>query len=98
MFIILGLENGYKQLPVHPSDLQTQMYSLGPNEFYIDVSIPYGRADSARVFSRWISLVQFVKISFWKPLLIPISLSVYMDKFFGGPFHSESLVKDLKNA
>ena len=63
-FIILGLENGDKQLPVHPSDLQTQMYSLGPNEFYIDVSIPYGRADSARVFSRWISLVQFVKISF----------------------------------
>ena len=35
----------------------TQMYTLGPNEFYIDVSIPYGRADSARVFSWWISLV-----------------------------------------
>ena len=36
-YFAVDLENGYRQLPVHPSDWHTQIYSLGPEEFYIDI-------------------------------------------------------------
>ena len=56
-YLKVDLKNGYRQLPVHPTDWHTQVYSLGPNEFYIDITMPFGKANSARVFCVDFSLV-----------------------------------------
>ena len=48
-FINADLKNGYRQLPVHTADWN----SLGPNEFYIDIAMPFGKANSSRVFCTW---------------------------------------------
>ena len=50
-FVKEDLKNGYRQLPVHPSDWHTQIYKLGPNEFYIDIAMPFGKANSSRIFA-----------------------------------------------
>ena len=98
-FIKVDLNNGYRQLPVDPSDWHTQIYSLGPNEFYIDITMPFGKANSSRVFCRWTStFCESSKFHFQNHYSIPISLSVYVDDFFGGPIRTESLAKDLKHA
>ena len=47
------MKNGYRQLGVHPSEWYTQVYSLGKNEFYIDLNMPFGKANSSKVFCRW---------------------------------------------
>ena len=49
-YIKADLKNGYRQLPVHPSDWHTQVYCLGPNECYIDLCMPFGKANSSKVF------------------------------------------------
>lgn len=46
----MDLKNGYRQLPVHPSEWCTQVYSLGPSEFYIDLAMPFGKANSSKKF------------------------------------------------
>ena len=46
----MDLKNGYRQLPVHPSEWHTQVYSLGPSEFYIDLAMPFGKANSSKKF------------------------------------------------
>lgn len=98
-FVKVDLKNGYRQLPVHPSDWHTQIYSLGPNEFYIDITMPFGKANSSRIFCRWTSAwCKSFKFHFQNHYSIPISLTVYMDDFFGGPIRSESLSKGLKEA
>ena len=50
----IDLKNGYRQLPVHPSDWATQVYSLGPDEHYIDVCMPFGKANSSKIFCFWV--------------------------------------------
>ena len=98
-YIKADLKNGYRQLPVHPTDWHTQIYSLGPNEFYIDITMPFGKANSSRVFCTWTTTwCKSFKYHFEKHYHISISLSVYMDDFFGGPVRTESLNVDLKNA
>ena len=49
-YIKLDLKDGYRQLPVHPSEWRTQVYSLGPNEYYIDIAMPFGKANSSKIF------------------------------------------------
>ena len=51
-FIKVDLKNGYRQLGVHPSEQFTQVYSLGKNEFYIDLNMPFGKANSSKIFCR----------------------------------------------
>ena len=46
----VDLKNGYRQVPVSPKDWHTQVYSLGPNEFYIDLAMPFGKANSSKLF------------------------------------------------
>ena len=46
-YIKADLKNGYRQLPVHPTDWHTQVYSLGPCEFYVDLNIiHFGKSNS----------------------------------------------------
>ena len=98
-FLKVDLKNGYRQLPVHPSDWHTQIYSLGPNEFYIDIAMPFGKANSARVFCLWTSAwCESFKFHFHNRRPFAIALAVYMDDFFGGPIRTGSLVKDFRHA
>ena len=84
---------------MHPSDWHTQIYSLGPNEFYIDIAMPFGKANSSRVFCLWTSAwCESFKFHFRNRRPFPIALAVYMDDFFGGPIRTESLAKDFKHA
>ena len=49
-YIAVDLKNGYRQLPLHPRDWPTQVYMLDTNEHYIDVCMPFGKANSSKIF------------------------------------------------
>ena len=98
-FIKADLKNGYRQLPVHPCDWYTQIYSLGPNEFYIDLNMPFGKANSSKIFCIWTTAwCKSFHHHFQNFYEIPIALSSYVDDFFGGPIRSGSLKTDKQNA
>ena len=98
-YLKVDLKNGYRQLPVHPTDWHTQVYSLGPNEFYIDLAMPFGKANSSRVFCTWTTAwCKSFKYHFQNHYSFPIALCVYMDDFFGGPIRTESPARDFRNA
>ena len=98
-YLKVDLKNGYRQLPVHPTDWHTQVYSLGPNEFYIDITMPFGKANSSRVFCEWTSAwCRSFKYHFQNHHPFPIALAVYMDDFFGGPIRTGSLSRDFESA
>ena len=42
-YFTVDLQNGYRQVPVAPCDWHTQVYSLGPTEYYTS---PSGRVAS----------------------------------------------------
>ena len=49
-YISADLKAGYRQLPLNPDDWHTQVYSLGPQEYYIDLCMPFGKANSSKIF------------------------------------------------
>ena len=51
-YISVDLENGYRQFPVHPRDWFTQVYSLGPQEHFMDLCMPFGKSNSSKIFCR----------------------------------------------
>ena len=51
-YIKLDLKDGYRQLAVHPSEWRTQVYALNPSEHYIDIAMPFGKANSSKLFCR----------------------------------------------
>ena len=53
-YFAVDLENGYRQLPVHPSDWHTQVYSLAQDEYYIDICMPFGKSNSSKIFCFWV--------------------------------------------
>ena len=98
-YVKADLKNGYRQFPVHPSDWHTQIYSLGPKEFYIDITMPFGKANSSRVFCTWSSTwCKSLKFHFQKCFGVRISLSSYGDDFFRGPICTGSMLRDKRNA
>ena len=98
-FIKADLKNGYRQLPVHPSDWHTQVYSLGPNEYFIDLNMPFGKANSSKIFCTWTTAWRIsFQFHFQNCYSIPIALSSYVDDFFGGPVRTGSKRNDKKNA
>ena len=94
-YIKADLKNGYRQLPVHPTDWYTQVYALSANEYYIDLNMPFGKSNSSIVFCTWSAAwcVSF-QHHFQNAYSIPISLSAYVDDFFGGPIRTGSDSKD----
>ena len=94
-FVKVDLKDGYRQLGVHPSEWYTQVYSLGENEFYIDLTMPFGKANSSKIFCRWTTAQcnAFVH-RFQEKYGFPIVLKSYIDDFFGGPIKSN---KNSKN-
>ena len=98
-YVKADLKNGYRQLPVHPSDWYTQVYALGPSEHYIDLNMPFGKANSSKIFCTWTSSWCYsFRVHFKNRFSIPISLATYIDDFFGGPISSGSLSKDEADA
>ena len=49
-YVAVDLKAGYRQLPLNPLDQFTQVYSLGPSEYYIDACMPFGKANSSKIF------------------------------------------------
>ena len=98
-YIKADLKNGYRQLPVHPIDWHTQVYSLGPAEHYIDLNMPFGKANSAKIFCTWTSAwCESFRYHFQNHFSVPIVLASYIDDFFGGPVSSGSLMEDKDRA
>ena len=72
-------------MPVHPSDWHTQVYSLGHSEFYIDLAMPFGKANSSRHFCAWTDL-WFSSFLLYCKRAFPFHavLGSYVDDGFGG--------------
>ena len=84
-YIKLDLKDGYRQLPVHPSEWKTQVYSVGPSEYYIDLAMPFGKANSSKIFCRWASLwFDSCRSNFNKEFRAHAVLGSYVDDAFGG--------------
>ena len=84
-YIMLDLKDGYCQLAVHPSEWRTQVYSLGPSEHYIDMAMPFGKANSSKLFCRWTSLwFQSCMAQFSRQVHSTAVLGSYVDDAFGG--------------
>ena len=81
----VDLENGYRQVPVNPKDWHTQVYSLGPGEFYIDLAMPFGKANSSKKFCAWTDL-WFASFAhhFRRTTSFHSVLGSYVDDAFGG--------------
>ena len=84
-YVKADLKNGYRQLPVHPTDCHTQVYSIGPCEFYVDLNMPFGKSNSSKVFCAWSEAwCQSFRFHFENRYSVKIALLVYIDDFFGG--------------
>ena len=84
-YIKLDLKDGYRQLPVHPSEWKTQVYPVGPTEYYIDLAMPFGKANSSKIFCRWASLWFTSCVSrFNTKYKARAVLGSYVDDGFGG--------------
>ena len=81
----VDLKNGYRQVPVNPKDWHTQVYSLGPAEFYIDLAMPFGKANSSKKFCAWTDL-WFSSFAHHFRQTVPYDsvLGSYVDDAFGG--------------
>ena len=96
-FIKVDMKNGDQQLGVHPSEKFTQVYSLGKKEFYIDQNLPFDKANSSKIFSRWTTeWCEAFSKRFHEKFIIPIILESYVDDFFGGPKRSKTGAKTDK--
>ena len=70
---------------MHPSEWRTQVYSLGPSEHYIDLAMPFGKANSSKIFCRWASLwFNSCIANFNKKFNVQAVLDSYVDDAFGG--------------
>ena len=89
--MIVDLKNGYRQLGVHPSEWITQVYTLGKNEFYIDLNMAFGKANSSKIFCRWTTgWCEAISLRLNEKFNIPVILESYVDDFFGGPKRSRA--------
>ena len=81
----VDLKNGYRQVPVNPKDWHTQVYSLGPTEFYVDLAMPFGKANSSKKFCAWTDLwfSSFAE-HFLRTVPFHSVLGSYVDDAFGG--------------
>ena len=77
----------------------TQVYALSPTKHYIDLNMPFGKANSSKIFCTWTSAWCYsFHVQFVNHFSIPIALATYIDVFFGGPISSGSLSKDEVDA
>ena len=61
------------------------MYSLGPSEFYVDVAMPFGKANSSKKFCAWTDLwFAFFLYHFQRTVPFHAVLGSYVDDAFGG--------------
>ena len=60
------------------------MYSLGPSEFYVELAMPFGKANSSKKFCAWTELwfASFRSHFLWTVLFVAV-LGSYVDEAFG---------------
>ena len=93
-YIKLDLKDGYRQLAVHPSEWRTQVYTLGPSEYYIDIAMPFGKANSSKLFCRWASLWFKSCITRFNQIhQTGAALGSYVDDAFGGATTRQTAAK-----
>ena len=82
--IVHNLKIGYQQVSVGPKDWQTQVCSLGSQELYIDQAMPFGKANTSKIFCAWTDL-WFSSFHWHFARASPCSsnLESYVDKAFG---------------
>ena len=86
-YFAVDLKNGYRQLPVHPRDWHTQVYSLGPNEHYIDVCMPFGKSNSPKIFCFWVTnWCRAFKENLRNLVPWTFVIESYVDDIFGGAY------------
>ena len=84
-YIKLDLKDGYRQLAVHPTEWRTQVYTLGASEYYIDIAMPFVKANSSKLFCRWASLwFESCITRFNQRFNTSAVLGSYVDDGFGG--------------
>ena len=98
-YFTVDLKNGYRQVPVNPKDWHTQVYSLGPEEFYVDLAMPFGKANSSKKFCAWTDLwfSSFLQ-HFRKTVPYYSVLGSYVDDAFGGTnsqAHSQTMMETV---
>ena len=81
-YFAVDLENGYRHLPVEPSDWHAQVYPLGPEEYYIDIGMPFGKSNSSK-YSVWVqNWCKAIRHHFHKNH--KLTLESYVDDIYGG--------------
>ena len=84
-YVKLDLKDGYRQLAVHPSEWRTQVYTLGVDEHYIDIAMPFGKSNSSKLFCRWSALwFKSCIVRFNQKYNSAAVLDSYVDDAFGG--------------
>ena len=72
-------------MPIHPSEWSTQVYSLGSREYYIDLCMPFGKANSSKVFCHWVmNQVLAFETHYKKAVTHFFILESYVDNVIGG--------------
>ena len=93
-YVSVDMKNGYRQVPVHPEDWFSQVYSLGENEHYIDLCMPFGKSNSSKIFCHWVSnwcqaFTNRLRNRVWWYFVI----KSYVDDIFGGAITFENALK-----
>ena len=97
-YLVVDLKNWYIQLPVHPCEWFSQIYSLEKNEHFIDLCMPFWKANWANMFCHWVEdWVKAFKINFHRLVHWDFELESYVDDIFGGA-NSQENAKELKDA
>ena len=72
------------------------MYTLGPFEHYIDIAIPFGKANSSKLFCRWASLwFESCVTRFNQRHRVIAALGSYVDDAFGGSRTTRQVASNL---
>ena len=93
----MDLKNEYRELPLHPGEWFSQI-SLWKNEHFIDLCMPFGKANSAKVLCHWVeNWVEAFKLNFHSWMHWDFELESYVDDIFCGANTQEN-AKELKEA
>ena len=95
-YIKVDLKAGYRQLPLNPKDWASQVYSLGPKEYYIDVCMPFGKSNSSKIFCHQVKCQVKAFKDHFSSFAGRFQLESYVDDIFGGAL-SKAVGMNLKN-
>lgn len=87
------LENGYKQVPIHPDDFELLGFQIN-NEFYYDKTLPFGLSYSCNLFEKFSSSLQWILENKFD---VQYCVHILDDFLFVGPPNSPECAKALQS-